>query len=722
MSTSLEMSRRDFLKASGLAAGGLVLAFQLPLVVRQARGAAQSGKPTLNAFLTLDSAGQVTFFSPFIEGGQGVYTALPQIIAEELDVDFESIRVEQAPAGDAYRIMFDGTQRFTGGSMSVRSSYMAMRRAGAAARQMLLQAAADQWQVSIDELDTEPGRVVHASSERSIGYGELAEAAGALAPPANPALKDPSRFRYIGKPVSRKDSAAKANGSAEFGIDVRLPNMAYAAVKQSPVLGGEVASTDEAAIADRPGVISVERLPGAVAVIADTYWHAQSALDALPIEFENAAAAGLNSEQLMKEMRARVDEAGKTAESLGDIESSFNDAARSIEAVYQVPFLAHATMEPMNATADVTAERCEAWVPNQGVDPVVQQIADITGLTADKITVHTPYVGGFYGRRFITDYGQQAVRLSKAAGRPVQVIWSREQDTQHDYFRPTMTVKHRAAIDSQGKISGWHITVVGDGPFTRLMPQFIQDGLDSSALEGATEQPYAIPNRRVDWIGHSYPVKIGFWRSVGHSYNGYVTESFIDEMAAATETDPLEFRRQLLNDAPRYLKALDNVADMAGYQPGVQQENGQRIAYGIALHRSFGSIVGEVAKVSITEGQPRVHKVWCAVDCGSMVNPDTIEAQIQSGISTGLSQALLEEITIENGEVVQKNFDTYRFLPPNQMPEIAVQIIESGAEMGGIGEVGTPPIAAAVANAVFTLTGQRIRRLPMSRYDLTSSA
>ncbi|SHE29965.1 isoquinoline 1-oxidoreductase, beta subunit [Modicisalibacter ilicicola DSM 19980] len=721
MITSLEMSRRGFLKASGLAAGGLVLAFQLPLIVRQARGASPSGG-TLNAFLTLDPEGRVTFFSPFIEGGQGVYTALPQIIADELDVAFETISVEQAPAGEAYKIMFGGTQRFTGGSMSVRSSYTAMRQAGAAARQMLLQAAADRWEVPIGELDTQPGRVVHAASERSIGYGELAEAAGALEPPTDPPLKDPSRFRYIGKPIQRNDSTAKANGSAQFAIDVRLPNMAYAAVKQSPVLGGDVASMDEAAIADRPGVISVERLPGAVAVIADTYWHAQSALDALPVEFENAAAAGLNSEQLAEEMQGRVDEAGMTAESHGDVEAAFLDAERVIEAVYQMPFLAHATMEPMNATADVTAERCEAWVPNQGVDVVVQQIAEITGLSADNITVHTPYIGGFYGRRFITDYGQQAVRLSKAAGRPVQLIWSREQDTQHDYFRPMVTLKHRAAIDAEGKVSGWHVTVVGDGPFKRLMPQFMQDGIDSSALEGVTEQPYTIANRRVDWVSHDYPVKIGFWRSVGHSYNGYVTESFIDEMAEATATDPLEFRRQLLGEAPRYLNVLDSVAEMAGYQPSVQEENGRRSAYGIALHLSFGSIVGEVAKVSIEEGRPRVHKVWCAVDCGSMVNPDTIEAQIQSGISTGLSQTLLEEITIENGEVVQKNFDTYRFLPPSLMPDVEVQIIESGAEMGGIGEVGTPPVAPAVASAVYKLTGQRIRRLPMARHDLTASA
>ena len=716
MDDIINISRRQLVKGG---ATSLLLAFTLPLRPRLALSDTSIPTPTrLNAFLKLDNNGKVTFYSPFIEMGQGTYTSLPMLVAEELDINIEAIKVVQAPHGDEYKIMFGGTRRFTGGSFSIRSSYDTMRSAGAAARSMLLEAAAQTWQVPVTQLQTELGYVLHSSTGRKLTYGSLVQQAAKITPPDNPILKPPSAFRYIGKPVKRTDSKVKTDGSAEFGIDVKVPGMLYAAVKKSPVYGAALKSFDAEAVSKLAGIIAIEPIPHGVAVVADTFWHAKQALDQLPVVFEASENEAFSSANLAQQMIARLDEPGITAETKGDVTLAFKQAKHVINAVYEVPFLAHTTMEPMNCTALVTNKSCELWAPNQGADFFAEMAANLTGLPLSKITVHTPFLGGGFGRRFYSDYAEQAVLLSKKLGKPIKVIWTREEDIQQDFFRPMTVVKHRAAIDQTGSISGWHSTLAGEGPSGRLSRPKPNE-VDNSVVEGARDQPYQITNKRVDWVEHKHPIPIGFWRSVGHSFNGFITESFVDEMAYATDKEPVEFRRGLLSEAPRFLRLLNSVTEMAGYRAGIQEVSGVRYAYGFAMHKSFNSIVAQVAKVSIEKGQANVHKIWCAVDCGTAVNPDTIEAQMQSGISTGLSQLFFEEVTFAKGKAEQSNFHNYRILPPNMMPDVAVKIIQSGAEIGGIGEPGTPPTAAAVTNAIFKLTKHRIRQLPIANIDLS---
>lgn len=719
MTAITNVTRRGFLGGSAAAMGGLVLGVKLPLAGRAAR-AAGSEAGTLNAFLTVGPDGKVTFQNPFCEMGQGTWTSIPTIIAEELDVELADVAIEDAPTGKDYQIMFGGTMRFTGGSRSVRSSYDTLRKAGAAARAMLVQAAAARWGVPVGECATEPGKVVHEVSGRSLPYGDVAGEAAALEAPAEPTLKDPADFRLIGQPLKRTDTPLKVNGKAGFGLDVRVPGMVYAAVRQSPVYGGTLASYDASEVEGMPGFVSVVEIPRGVAVVADTYWHARKALEALPVEFDGGNNADLDSETLLEAMQARLDEAGETAESEGDVSSALEGAAARIEAVYSAPFLAHATMEPMNCTADVRKDTCEIWAPNQGPDFAVQIAGQITGLPPDAITVHTPFLGGGFGRRFILDYVTQAVTVSKAIGKPVQVVWTREEDTRHDFYRPMETAKLRAGLDVAGMPVALHSTAVGDGPLRRHLSQFMEDpSIDETVVEGLTHQPYAVGAKRTDYVYHSLPVPIGFWRSVGHSINAFIYESFLDEMADAAGIDPLEYRQRLLATRPRELHVLETIAEMAGYRPGTwTAEDGTTRAMGCAIHESFGSLVGEIAEVSIEDGRARVHNVWAAFDCGSYVNPEIIRAQVASAVVYGLSQTLLEELTIEKGRAVEANFDTYPILPPDRMPHVEVQVIASGAPMGGVGEPATPPIAPAVCNAVAKLTGQRIRRLPLSRYEL----
>ncbi len=717
--TIVNLSRRAFLGSSAIAAGGLVLGVSLPLVARA--GGAQPAQVT--AFLRIAPDGRITFYNPFIEMGQGTYTSIPQIVAEELDADLAAFTVEQAPPGDAYKVLFGGKMRITGGSSSVRGSYDVMRKAGAAARAMLIQAAANEWGVDPDECATEPGKVVHAASGRSLDYGALAEAAAMLEPPAAPPLKDPAKFRLIGTSARRTDTPFKINGTARFGIDARLPGMVYAAIRHNPVFGSTVASYDAAAVGDMPGVISVHEVPGGIAVVADSFWRARKAVEALPVTYDEGANAGLTSDGLLQTLQSRLDEPGIAAESEGDVASAMAAAARRLEATYAAPFLAHATMEPMNCTAHVTADACEVVAPNQGVDFVVTVAASITGLPPERIAVHTPYLGGGFGRRYVLDYVAEVVTLAKAVGRPVKLVWTREEDTQHDYYRPLSTARLRAGLDAQGQPIALHATTVGDGPLRRHMAQVLRNpDLDPTVFEGLVRKPYAIPARRVDYVYEPIPAPIGFWRSVGNSMNAFFYELFMDELAHAAGTDPVTYRRGLLAKAPDYLSVLEKVVAMAGWRSGVYPTpDGTRRAMGVALHESFGSIVGEIAEVSIADRQAKVHKVWCAIDVGTVVNPEIVRAQMESGIVYGLSQTLLEEITLTNGRVEQANFDTYPILPPDRMPEVAVEVIASGRPMGGVGEPGTPPIAPAVCNAVFTLTGQRIRRLPLARYQLEAT-
>jgi len=721
--TNISLSRRRFLGGSAATAGVFLLGLHMPLG-RFANAAEADG--VINAFIGIGADGTVTFQNPYIEMGQGTYTSIPMLIAEELDVDMDAIRIEQAPPAPEYRLLYGGKVRFTGGSRSVRSSFEPLRKAGATARKMLMKAAADEWGVAIGECGTEPGKVVHRGSGRSMTYGELAPLAAQLETPESVELKPQSEFRLLGTEVARTDSAAKSNGTANFGIDTRIDGMVYAAVKQSPVFGGKPRNIEADVIANEPGVIGVEEIPNGVAVLAETYWQAQSALAKLPVEFDLAGtdSAGFSSAAYLQELQQHLDDEGYPGEDSGDAVAALADAVRSITADYHAPFLAHATLEPMNCAALVEDDYCTVWAPNQGVDNVVQAATEVTGFDPAQITVETPYLGGGFGRRFIMDYTVQAVTIAnKRRGTPVLVIWSREEDTQHDFYRPLIAARYRAGFDDSDNPVALHTTTAGDGPIRRHASGFMQDPkLDPSVMEGVMHQPYGIPNKRADYVYRPVPVPIGFWRSVGHSMNAFFTESFIDEMAHAAGRDPVEFRRSLLGGEPRFAKVLETVSRMAGWKArSWEADDGRSHAMGVALHRSFNSIVGQVAEVSLNDvDEIEVHRVWCAVDCGFAVNPRIVAMQMESGIAFGLSAALLEEITMADGKVEQANFDSYPILPPRRMPEVEVEIVNSGADLGGIGEPGTPPIAPAVANALFTLSGRRLRRLPLDAGELTA--
>ncbi len=713
------LSRRATL--FGAAAGSLLLGVRLaPPAAAQVQAAGR-----LNAFLAIGPDGTVTLRSPFAEGGQGIYTGLAQIVAEELDVPMGAMRVVQAPHGRAWRTMPFGPEpvRFTGGSYSTRSSYGAMRRAGAAARAMLVSAAATRLGVERSELTTRDGAVHHAASGRHFSYGALAADAARLEPPAEPALKDPATFRLIGTSAKRLDTAAKSNGSAQFGIDVRVQGMAQAAVLHSPVPGGRPLRIDDAAAKAMRGVIGVYPLPGAVGVVAESWWQAKKAADALTVEWDAPEAPSrVSSTAMLAAMQARLDEPGATAEKDGDAAAALAGAARRVEATYDAPFLAHAALEPLNCTAQVEGDRVTLWVGNQGPDFFAAVAAQVAGVPVENVTVHTPYLGGFFGRRFVYGPEQvgQAVLLAKAVGRPVKVLWSREEDLKADQFRPLSTAKLRAGLDADGRLLALHATAVGEGPLGRWMPHFMADpAIDNSVIEGLTRKPYAIAARQVDVERHPLDYPSGFWRSVGHSMNDYFMESFIDEVAQAAGKDPFAYRLAMLEPGSRPAVLLRAVADLAGgWRDAPYEVDGTRRAMGIAIAEPFGSLCAQIAEVSVTGGEVRVHRVWCAIDPGSVVNPLLVQRQMQSGIAYGLSAALYEQVTVEDGVVQETNFDTYRWLGPEAMPEVFVRIVESGAAMGGIGEPGTAPIAGAVCNALFALTGTRIRSLPLAKHAL----
>ncbi|MFK8068061.1 MAG: molybdopterin cofactor-binding domain-containing protein [Gammaproteobacteria bacterium] len=717
---NVSLSRRQFLGATSSA---FVLGLALPYGKFANATEDCEQESVINAFIGIEEDGKVIFQNPFIEMGQGTYTSIPAIVAEELDIEMDALSVVQAPHGPEYKIMFNNTMRFTGGSLSVRSSYDTMRKAGAMARVMLIQAAANKWSVPTSECSTQPGFVIHEKSGQKLAYGELAALAAKLPTPEKVSLKDPANFRLLGKPVKRTDSFEKATGKAEFGIDIKVDGMLIAVVKQSPVFGGSVKSFDNSAVMDMSGVYAVEEIDNGVAVIADYFWHAKSALEKLPLEFDHGDNANFSSDAHLKKLKSHLDDDGVQAENEGDVAQALRDATKTIEAEYDVPFLAHQTLEPMNCTALVENDHCTVWSPNQGADSVAEIAAKITGLPLESIEVFTPFLGGGFGRRFMTDFMAQAITLAnKHKGKPIKVIWTREEDTQHDFYRPMTAAKYRAGFDQNGIPTAIHITTAGEGPFGRLMPTMLANPkLDTSVIEGAYEQPYAIPNKRMDLVHVPLaPVPLGFWRSVANSQSAFFKESFMDEMAHAAGSDPVEFRRSLLTSELRFKKVLDTVVKMAGWKASPWKgQDGSQHAMGVALHLSFGTIVGQIAEVSVENGELKVHQVWCAVDCGFAVNPAIVAMQMEGGIAYGLSAALGEEVTMEQGKVVQANFDSYPILTSDKMPEVNVEIINSGEALGGIGEPGTPPIAPAVCNALFTLTGKRIRSLPLKNHDLT---
>lgn len=712
------LSRRDFMK---LTAGAFVMGMNLPSARLSA--AVKSDGNQINAFIIIRPDNSIVFFNPFIEMGQGTYTSIPSVLAEELDADLAQMTIEQAPHGSEYRIMFNKTARFTGGSYSVRSSYDTLRQTGAAARAMLIQAAANQWNVDPAQCTTTPGFVV--LGDKKLSYGELAEAAASLPVPEKVTLKEAKDFRLLGQKIARTDSLAKSTGTADFGIDTQVEGMLFAAVKQSPVFGGKVKSYSAEEAMKMPGVKHVDEIPNGIAVIASTFWHAKNALEAVTVEFDEGSNAGFSSANYLKKLQAKLDDAGITAEEEGHTRKALSKAETTLTADYHVPFLAHATMEPMNCTALVEDDHCKVWAPNQGADFVAGTAAAITGLKTESIEVITPFLGGGFGRRFVMDYVEQAVTLAnKHKGTPIKVVWTREEDTQHDYYRPMTAARYRAGFDANGKPVALHITTVGEGPMSRLNPEFLANPkIDTTVIEGAEKQPYHIANKKLDYVHVPLsPVPLGYWRSVAHSFNGFIKESFIDEMAHANKVDPVEFRLSMLADAPRFAAVLKKVVEMANWDPEPKMKGDVQTAMGVALHESFGSIVAEIAEVSLDEEtQIKVHKVWAVVDCGFAINPKIVGMQMESAIAFGLSAMLGEEVTIEQGRVTQTNFHTYPIMQGNMMPEIEVAIINSHAPLGGIGEVGTPPIAPAVSNALFQLTGKRIRSLPLKNIDITAA-
>lgn len=727
MTESGRISRRAFLATSVVVGGGLGLAVWLRRSARQAPLEPGDAALAPDAWVRLGRDGWLTVIVARSEMGQGVSTALPMLVAEEMDADWSRVRFEFAPAHSAYDNPEMGLQA-TGGSTSVRGAWGPLREAGAAARAMLLTAAATELNLPLAELTTEPGVVVHAATGTRRSYASLADAAGQLPVPSGVSLKDPATFRLIGTSPRRLDAHEKVTGRTLFGIDAGPAEALVAVVARSPVLGGTPREVDDTASRAVPGVRDVVPIRSGIAIVADGYWAATQGRAALRVEWEGGAAGQVDSEALAAEMRRLADGPGRSARVVGDAAGALAAATQRLEVEYALPFLAHACMEPMNCTADVRPDQVTVWAPTQFQSaPRIMAgggargiAASIAGVPIADVEVITTFLGGGFGRRSEQDFVADACEVSKAVGRPVKVIYSREDDIQHDFFRPASLHRLAAGLDADGRPTAWRHRVVSPSIIARFIPDRVPDvlahlagpmrgGIDPSSVEGIVDLPYDIAALDVSYTEAKLPVPVGYWRSVGHSANAFVVESFVDEMAAAAGQDPVAYRLGLLGHRPRHARVLRAVADAADWG-GLLPEGRAR---GVALHESFGSIVAQVAEVSIEGGALRVHRVTCAIDCGVVVHPDTVVAQMQGGIGFGLSAALGEEIRIAGGRVVQSNFHDYPVLRLSEMPAIDVVLVPSGDAPGGVGEPGTPPIAPAVANALFALTGRRIRSLPI---------
>jgi isoquinoline 1-oxidoreductase beta subunit len=709
----LALSRRRFLKSATAAGGGLVIGAYLPFGSATARA---SGVFEPNVWIRITADDSVRIMLSMLEMGQGVMTAMPMLVAEELDLDWNRITTEWAPADRRYGNPNFGGAQTTAGSNSTRGMWRVLRQAGAAARAMLVSAAAAEWSVPESSLTTDKGEVLHAASGRRLRYGALVDKAAALPIPERVALKDPKAFRILGQPLARLDIPEKVNGKAVFGIDVNRPGMLVARVVRPPVFGGSVASFDAAAARAVPGVRHVVQVSGGVAVVADGYWAASKGAQALRVTWNDGPLAKLSTDDIRRRYAELAQKPGAVGRSDGDADALFErglvpDGVRIVERVFEAPFLAHACMEPMNCTAHVRADRCDVWAPTQSQTATQEAAIRATGLSESQVFVHTTYLGGGFGRRAEPDFVLDAVETSKAVGAPVKVIWTREDDTRHDFYRPITYVRMWGAVDANGRPVAWKQRLVQSSLLKRLNPGALAatKGVDAISLEGASNLPYAIPNLRVEYIETDPGIPYGFWRSVGSSVNGYVTEAFIDELATMAGADPYEFRRALLETHPRHRAVLDMLAERAGWSTPLSAGRFR----GIALHECFGTITGLVTEVSVERTAVRVHRITCVVDCGWIVNPDTIKAQMEGGIVYGLSAALEGEITIRDGRVVQSHFADYPVLRMPQMPEIETFIMPSTEAPGGIGEPSTAVIGGALANAVSAATGTRIYRLPI---------
>ncbi len=698
------MERRAFLQTAGGAGAALVIGFRIPT-----RGEQEPAPFAPNAWLRIGADDSVLVIVDRSEMGQGVATSLPMLLAEELEADWTKVQIEFAPADKAYINPLFGLQG-TGGSSSIRAAWTPLRKAGAAAREVLIAAAAQRWGVKATECHAERGAVVHTKSKRRLRYGQLATRAATLPVPTDVPLKDRKDWHIAGKPTKRLDTPSKTNGRAKFGIDTWVPGLRVAVVARSPVFGGKVKSFDATAAKAVEGVHTVVQISSGIAVVASGYWPAKLGRDALKVEWDEGPGATVSSASISQLFTERAGQSGAVARHDGDPEGTLGGAASKVDADYELPFLAHTTMEPMNATAHVRADGVDIWAPTQFQQGAQGLGAQIGGVPPEKVQVHTTYLGGGFGRRFELDFIQEALEASKAAGAPVKVIWSREDDIRNSQYRPANFHRMHAGLGADGRPVAWTHRVVAPSIMARVFPNMVQNGLDGEAVEGGMGMPYAVPNVHVDYVLTDTGIPVGFWRSVNNSFNAFAVESFIDECAAAAKADPFEYRRSLLTNAPRHRGVLELAAAKAGW--GTPAPAGR--ARGIAVFKSFESFVAQVAEVSVSPaGEVRVHRVVCAVDCGQYVNPDTIEAQMQGAIVFGLTAALKGAITIDKGRVQQSNFNDYEMLHLAEMPVVEVYIVPSIEAPGGIGEPGTPPIAPAVCNAIFAATGKRIRKLPI---------
>ena len=706
MSTVPNLSRRNFLVASLVGGGSLMIGFSLG-----SRAQAPSPPPTPNAFIKIDPQGRVTLFMPYVEMGQGAYTSQAQIVAEELEVDPATMILEAAPADERlYASPLLGGQ-ITGGSLSLRGAWLSMRSAGAAARMMLIEAAARKWQVRSGSCRAENGRVIHTASKRSLGYGELTQAAARLPVPQSPVLKNPKDFRVVGKPTPRVDTPEKINGQAKYGMDVRPEGVRYAIVSASPVFNGKVASIDDSAAMAVKGVRQIVRLDNAVAVVADNTWAARKGFNALKVTWDEGTNRGVSTADLVAAADAALERDGLIALNTGDARKAEAAAADRYEQVFRLPMLAHAAMEPLSCTLHVTSERCEVWCGSQVVGRAQKAAAEGTGLPLDKVVVHNLFLGGGFGRRLEHDYVLQAARIAKQVQGPVKVIWTREEDMQHDYYRYHNHSRVSVGLDAAGRPVSWRHRVVGPNIMERFLPVYQKDGIDLDIVDCA-HGPYDIPNVFVDFSRNEPPkgLACGNWRGVGPTRNVFIVESVIDDLAHRAKQDPIEYRRSLLSKAPRARAALDLVAEKSNWSTPLAPGRGR----GVAVLEGFGSHLALVAETHVSpSGIVRVERVVCAVDTGLVVNPNIVRAQIEGGITFGVSAALREHVTVANGRVQQANFDSYQVLRMHEAPRVEVHIVASNEAPGGVGEPGTSGAIAAVANAVFAATGKRVTTLPI---------
>ena len=732
MNTPIDHQRRQFIKSSTAMGGSLILGIQLTgcgsngnsnTVIShllQEKNAGHDKNTTLfpGAFLRISHDESITIHLPCSEMGQGVSTSLPMLIAEELEADWSTIKIEFAPAHEDFENPRSGRQ-ITGGSASIRGFWQPLREAGATAREMLLISASQTWGVDKNSCSVKKGKVIHQASNQILSYGQLVEKANELDLPETPPLKLPEQFSIIGKAIGRLDAKDKVTGTAIFGQDVQRPDMLIANIVRCPVFEGKLKSFDATQAIKINGIVDIFAIETGIAIVAKNYWATQRARKLLTIQWHEGEYSKLSSANIRKQFIAAIDN-GKEIESRGDTNKAFAVASSKLEAIYETPYLAHACMEPMTCTAHVQKERCDIWVPTQGQAPTQKTGASITGLSRDQVYVHTTYLGGGFGRRAETDFVKDAVLVSKQLRKPVKVIWTREDDIQHDYYRPATLNKLSASIDANGIPQSWEHNIAGPSILHRIVPLagVLLRGKDGTSTEGADNLPYDIANFKVSYAMVNPGIPVGFWRSVGNSQNGFVTECFIDEIARNSGQDPYQLRLKLLKNKPRHTNVLNIVAKKSGWGKKLPQGH----YHGLAMVKSFDSYVAYVAEVSIDGGMTpdkktgpvKVHKVTAAVDCGIIINPDTVIAQIESGIVYGLTAALYGTISINNGRVEQANFDSYPALRMYEMPVVDVHLVESTQYPGGVGEIGVPPIAPAVANAVYAASGKPVRSLPIN--------